>query len=147
MNVVGFLMKEITAHREEKLEGNININNKVNLKDVEEDEIPSLGRKCLIVKYEFSTEYLSPRRKKLAEIKIRGDVLLLVKNPSKIVETWKKEKKLPEELNFVVMNYVLKKGILKAMTISEDLQLPPPIPMPVIRASREKDTKEMKYIQ
>ncbi len=143
MNVIGFSIKEILATRDEKIEGRLNINNNVKIKDVTEDEIPSLKKKCLVVKYEYKTEY-SVQRKKVAEIKIIGSLLLLGKNHKKILEEWKKKKTLPDNVNLIVINSVLRRGILKAMQISEDLQLLPPIPLPVARPLKKEDNT--KYI-
>ena len=48
----------------------------------------------------------------------------------KILKDWKKDKKLPDDVNLQIINAVLRRSIVKALSLSEELQLPPPIALP-----------------
>ena len=59
-----------------------------------------------------------------------------------LIKSWKKDKKLPDEVNLQVINSVLRKCTIKALDLSEELQLPPPIALPF--AARKQE--ESRYI-
>jgi hypothetical protein len=49
-----------------------------------------------------------------------------------IVDEWEKNKRLPETVSLEVLNYLFRHCLLKASNLADDLQLPPPMPMPRI---------------
>lgn len=145
MPVVGMVIKTIDARRFEEIEGGgVKVNNQTNLKDMKEQELPALGKnkKGISINFEFKADYENEKNKKVAEIIVGGDVLYIDDDQDKVMKLWKKEKKIEEEVNLQVMNAVLRRCLTKAIALSEDLQLPPPIPMPF--AARKKE--ESRYI-
>jgi len=78
----------------------------------------------------------------LAEIIIKGNVLFLDSRYRKILSSWKKNKKLPEDVNLQLINAVLRRCLIRALDLSEELQLPPPIALPFAR----KKGGETRYI-
>ncbi len=140
MEIIGFFIKSITCKREERIALPVNISNKTSIKNVEETEVKAINKKCLKINFEFSSEY-SSQRKKQGEIKIEGHVLLLHRNYSKLLENWKKKKSLPEDVNLFVINHVLRRCLVKAISLAEDLGMPSPIPLPVARPAKKGETR------
>lgn len=141
MPVVGMVVKNIAAKKNEEIEGAVKVNNQTNLKEIKEQELPALGKgkKGLAIAFEFKADYAG-EKKNFGEIVIAGDVLYLDEQQDKILKLWKKEKKIPDVVNVQVLNAVLRKCLTKAIALSEDLQLPPPIALPF--AAPKSDRKE-----
>ena len=58
------------------------------------------------------------------------------KKVSEVMDRWKKEKKLDQELMTKILNSVLMKCNVQALILSQDLNLPPPIPLPKINVNK-----------
>ncbi len=144
MNIIGFSIREIRAGREENIPPKISVSNNIKIKNVGEDEIKELGKKCVKIDYEFAVTYTS-QNKRVGEIKISGALLGIGKDIKKSLDRWKREKKLTEEHHFLVLNTVLRRCLIKAMEIAEDMQMPAPFPLPVV--PRQKLGEETKYIR
>ncbi len=100
------------------------------INDMKEVTISTIGnKKVLSLAFEFVTNY-DP---KVGEIKIGGDLLYLTDDNKKLLKQWEKDKKLPEKPSLEILNYLFRRCLLKVSNIAEDLQLPPPLPMPRIK--------------
>ncbi len=145
MDVVGHFIKSISCKREEALGGELNINNKISVTDIEEEELKAIGKKALKVSYEFESKYVSGK-KKVAEIKITGHILVLGKDASKILRKWKKEKKVEENYNTFFLNVAMRRCLVRAISLADEIGIPSPIPLPqIMPLSKEGD--ETKYIR
>ena len=133
MPAIGMNINGIVAKKSEEATLGVKVNTNTNLKDVKEHDLSPLNQKCLSIDFEFTTKYVSSKEKKVAEFVISGDVLFLDENYKKILEQWKKEKKLPDDISLQVINVVFNKCLKKAILLSDDLQLPSPIPIPVAK--------------
>lgn len=140
MEIIGFFIKDVSAKREEEIKLPLNINNKTSIKEVGEIDVKAINKKSLKISFEFETEY-KHQNKKMGEIKISGHILFLHKNHTKILNSWKKEKKLPEDVNIFLVNHILRKCIIKSIVLADELSLPSPVPLPVARAPKKGDTK------
>jgi len=137
MPVIGMNIKSIDAKKYEEVTSGIKVNSNTNLKEVKEHDLKALSKKALSIEFEFITRYLSEREKKVAEILISGDVILVDDKYKKILEDWKKDKKLPEDINIQVINVIFNKCSKKSIMLSDDLQLPSPVPLPFARKKEE----------
>ncbi len=145
MEVVGHFIKSISCEREETLGGELNINNKISVTDVEEEELKAIGKRALKISYEFESRYVSGK-KKVAEIKITGHIFVLSKDASKILKKWKKEKKLEENYNAFFLNVAMRRCLVKAISLADEIGIPSPVPLPQIRPLSKKG-EETKYIR
>ena len=137
MPVTGMIIKEIGAKRYEEVIGEIEVNNDTKLTTVEETEIPTLGKKGITVGFQFTTNYIDRKtRKKLAEINMGGSVLYMSDEHEKLKKHWEETNKLPEDVNIEVLNALLRRCITKAIVLSEDLQIPPPMMIPHARRKK-----------
>lgn len=140
MPVVGMVIKSIDAKNLGGVSGAVKVNNRTNLKEVREQDLPALNKKGLEIAFEFKTEY-EVEKKKFAEINIEGNALFVDPAQEKILKEWKKSKKLPENVNIQIINAVLRRCLTKALTLSEDLQLPPPIAIPFATPKGEEESR------
>lgn len=144
MPVLGYSIKDLNATRKPLSAGKIDINSIPRIKDVRERsmDIPGMvGKKDPVVgiDFEFQTEY----KPEVGSIKIAGEVIYTGLDNKKILKEWEKNKKLPIEVEVEVKNFLLKKCLLLGIDISEEMQLPPPIAIPMIRLVEEtKDKKK-----
>jgi hypothetical protein len=132
MPIIGFNFNKITAEKKTAPKGKISINNNVAIKDVSSMDfnIGSTKQKGIRYEYEFTSKY----EPKLGSIVIVGDVLALeeAKTVDEIVGGWKKNKKIEKKHMVPVMNTILSKCNIKALILSQDLNLPAPVQMPKV---------------
>ena len=61
------------------------------------------------------------------------------KKVEELLNGWKKDKKLPPEVITPVLNMALTKCNVQALILSQEINLPPPIPLPKVQ---QKESKE-----
>ena len=139
MAIIGMNFNSLDAKREKepKVRAEIKVNSVPRINEIKEISIASLGnKKVLSMDFEFVTNY-DP---KVGEIKISGNLLYMTDDNKAILKQWEKEKKIPEEPSLEILNYLFRRCLLKASYIAEDLQLPSPLPMPmVVKPSEQKE--------
>ena len=133
MPAVGMKLKLINASKREDFDGMAGVENRTKIKDVAERELPAIGKKGLEITFVFDVDYKKENGKSFATIEMEGDVFYLGEDQKKVLEMWSKEKKIPEDLNLDLINTILRRCITKALQLSEELQLPPPIALPYAR--------------
>ncbi len=134
MPTVGFTISNITAKRTGEMPPALQIGHRVAITNVEEMDMPALGKKGLKLSFEFGTSYLDDKKKPFGEVAITGNLMFIGHNTAEIFMGWKKEKKLPNEVNLECINIVIKKCMSKAIVLSEEVGLPSPIPIPFAQA-------------
>ncbi|MCK5477043.1 MAG: hypothetical protein KAI55_03920 [Candidatus Aenigmarchaeota archaeon] len=141
INKISAENKLILKKQEKKME----IGNTLSIKKIEEQELVSGSdkkEKTLFISYEFKIIYKTGENE-LGNIDFSGSLLWRSEDIEEFIETWKKDKKLPEKYSFIIMNSILRKCILSAINISEQINLPPPINIPIIQ---EKKVQNIEYI-
>src|SRR3989338_3766113 len=130
MAIVGFNFAKINVERKEVQRGKINISNNVAIKDVESTDI-SLGKeKQNALKFTF--EFTSKFEPKIGSILLGGDLIYLgdVKKVKEVLDGWKNDKSIPKDVMTSILNTVLTKCNIQALILSQDVNLPPPVPLP-----------------
>ncbi|MBN2043296.1 MAG: hypothetical protein JW754_05845 [Candidatus Aenigmarchaeota archaeon] len=134
MAIIGLSFKAIEGKKsEENVRSEIKVNSVPRINSLKEIMVPTLQKKVISMDFEFVTSY-DP---KVGEIKIGGELLYLTDKMKELMDKWEKEKKLPEKSSLEVLNYLFRRCLLKVSNIAEDLQLPPPIPLPKIKAKEK----------
>ena len=139
MTIVGFNFNKIDVHRTKTSGGKINISNNVTIKDVTDTDL-SLGSETQkAVRFEF--EFISKYDPNIGKILLGGDVLFLAnKDKTKaILDDWKKNKKVEKDLMSSVLNTVLTKSNVQALILSQEVNLPSPMPMPKVQVDNPKE--------
>lgn len=131
--IVGFGFTKLSAEKKEAAKGKVDINNNVSIKDVVEDNL-ALGKENQnVIKFKF--EFTSKYEPNIGNVLFEGEILYLQdsKKIKEILSSWKKDKKLPKELMAGLLNTILMKCNIQALILSQDVNLPPPIPMPKVQ--------------
>ena len=139
MTIVGFNYSKIDVSKNLNVKNTkISINNNVAIKDVVEKSLPfgKVKDNAMKFTFEFTTTY-DPG---LGKILLGGDILYLGE-PDKlktIQDEWKKAKKLPKDVMTEVLNSILSKCNIQALILSQEVNLPAPIPLPKVRVEEAK---------
>jgi len=143
MPVIGCVIKSIIAERKKPVEDRLDINSTPNITSIEEKEIEVVGKQStLIIGFEFESSY----KPDVGSIKLVGELVYATKDGKEILKLWKKEEKLPDNVDVEVKNFLFKKCLTLGINLAEELQLPPPIAFPVIVPNLPKKDNEQKYI-
>ena len=139
--IVGFGFTKLSAQKGESMQGKIDINNNVSIKDLKEDNLAFGKDKQNVLKFIF--EFTSKYEPNVGTIVFEGE-LLYMEDPKKakeILTSWKKDKQLPKELMASLLNTILTKCNVQALILSQQVNLPPPIPLPKVQmvAQENKD--------
>ncbi len=135
MPIIGMRFNAINASRlKSEITGEVKINSTPRILSVKEITIPALKKKALTFGFEFVTKY----EPGFGEIKITGEIFYTSEKMNKIIDFWKKKKKLPQEIDIELLNHLFRQCLLKISNIAEDLQLPPPLRFPVVRPKEEQ---------
>jgi hypothetical protein len=138
MPIIGFNFDKLYVEKMKPIEPPLNINTNVAIKDVTEEKTALSGKddKVLRFNFEFGLEY-DP---KLADLKIAGHIHYLEKKKEadKLVADWKKSKKLEGDTGKAIINTILLKCNIKALQISQDVNLPPHLRLPIVQAKPRK---------
>ena len=141
MSIVGFGFTRMEVTKKEGASGKVNISNNVTVKSVTEKDL-SLGKSKengLVFTFAFMSKY-DPD---IGSIILEGELIALEDNKKakEILAEWKKNKKIPKEAMADVLNTVLAKCNIKALILSQEVNLPPPIPLPRIQSGPGTDDK------
>jgi len=132
--IIGYTFESIEAKRAE-ISGRVDVSSSVKIEFAREKEI-EIGEKKKVVEigFKFDVEYKPTD----AKISFSGTLLYTNKNNKEIVKSWEKEKKLPEDVDIEVKNFLFKKCLSLALTISEEIRMPSPLPFPMIVKKKEE---------
>ena len=138
--IVGFGFTKLSAERKEAAKGKIDINNNVAIKDVQEDNL-ALGKDKSQNILKFIFEFTSKYEPNVGSILFEGELLYMEepKKAKEILNDWKKSKKLPKELMGGLLNTILTKCNVQALILSQQVNLPPPIPLPKVQINAPPD--------
>jgi len=136
MTIIGSSFTKINVEKKSPAKGKISIKNNASIKSVEEYPMPSQAKQKGL---RFTFAFVSKYEPKIAEISLEGNVILLMeaKKGEEVLASWKKDKKIPQEVMTSVLNTALTNCNIQALILSKDVGLPPPIPMPKIKAEQK----------
>ena len=131
--IVGFGFTKLSAERNEAAKGKVDISNNVIIKNVEEVDLVLGKDKENVIKFLF--EFTSKYEPNIGSILFEGELLYLddVKKIKEILGSWKKDKKIAKELVPGLLNSILTKCNIQALILSQEINLPTPIPMPKVK--------------
>ena len=137
MPIVGFNFTKMDVERKGPLKGKIDIKNDVALKDVKEKELSIKGadQKGISFVFEFNSRYGND----IGHITLIGEILFIdnTQKVDSILKEWKKSKKIPKNIMTSLLNTALTKCNIQALILSQEINLPPPIPLPKVGARKK----------
>ena len=141
MTVVGFNFTKVNAEKKQAIKGKININNNVTIKNIEEIDL-AFGKDQKGLKFRF--EFIAKYDPEVASINLEGEVVYMIKvdEAKDILTMWKKEKKIAPGVMSKVLNTTLTKCNIQALILSNDLNLPAPIPLPKVGIKKDSTLLE-----
>ena len=106
MPIIGFNFDNINAERDKKVEGKINIKQKIGITNISLEKLP-LNKEEEVLKFNF--EFLVDYEPSFAKIHIKGHVLSIEdpKLHKEILDKWKKSKKINQEMLNDVFNVIV----------------------------------------
>lgn len=135
--IVGFSINKLEANRERDAgQGNIEVNYAPELKGVNEREVAAFDDKIAAIGFSFVITF-SKEKKKFANISLEGEVLWKG-NVEQIIDAWEEKETLPSEMYESLMNSLYRRCLKRAVSTTETLNLPSPIPMPRVRRKGKK---------
>lgn len=113
----------------------IEAKNNLKILEIKEDKLTIDQQKILRFSFEFVVNY----EPKIAKLQFGGSLTYLneEKKMKEILSSWTKDKKIPPEVSAPIMNYLLTKCNIRALSIAQDMNLPPHIPFPRIAIKSE----------
>ena len=138
--IVGFGFTKLSAEKGEPAKGKIDINNNVSIKNVQEDNF-SLGKDKQQNVLRFVFEFTSKYEPNVGSILFEGELLYMEepKKAKEILASWKKDKKLPKEMMAGLLNTILTRCNVQALILSQQVNLPPPIPLPKVQVQQQAE--------
>ena len=147
MPFIGFNFDKIEASKNvSEVKGNINVKHTLNIIDVIKEEV-NLDKKQEVLKFVF--EFKLNYEPNIGIISLGGNMMFLEDNKKMktILEGWKKDKKLPKEITQNLFNTILTKANIKALNLSQDINLPPHLPLPNLKPVQDQvEDKYREYI-
>jgi len=141
MKIINFTIKKFLAELKEDKKTNVEVMSNLNLEDIKETKIEPTDQQSVIISFNFYVDY----KPNVARIELKGHLILLDdENKTKeIMNSWK-SKKLPEEIQLPILNFILEKCNIKALEFEEKLGLPLHLPLPKIGARKTQEKPESK---
>ena len=133
MPIIGMTLNNMQAGRSKGVTGEIKVNSTPTITQIREVKVSTLNKKALEMKFEFITTY-SPD---IGEIKVGGNLLYLAKSNAPILKQWKSKKQIPENVSVEVLNHLFRRCLIRVANMADDLQLPPPVPLPKVKPKEE----------
>ena len=130
MPIVGFNFERVSGEKKNIISKEVKIRNNASITGILEERLPIEGSKGEVLKFTF--EYITSYEPEIGEIELKGHILYLddTKKIKEILKSWRKDKKIPQELMQQLLNTIIRRSSIKALTLSEELNLPPQIPLP-----------------
>ena len=141
MPVISFDIDRLLAERIAQVTKDIKVENNMKLSNV--SLVPKRDN-LLKFEFEFTTEY----KQDVGNMKINGHLLFReeTKKIKEIMDTWTKTKKLDKELMTLITNFILIKCNIKALELSQQVNLLPHIRLPLVELSSPTKGEKGDYI-
>ncbi|MBS3145007.1 hypothetical protein J4208_05480 [Candidatus Woesearchaeota archaeon] len=140
--IVNFLLEKISVEKKKDVTGNVEVKNKTKITDLKEQTIDALGNKqnTLNVYFSFSITY----EPNIASILIEGKIIDVMdeKDKKAVLESWKKDSKIDPKYSSPWMNAILSRCNVKALSLGNDINLPPHIPFPRLAKKGQIEKKK-----
>ena len=130
MTIVGFNYTKIAVEKKNPIKQSVKVKNDMIIENIKKTDLNIGGKEDVLqIDFLYSAEY----QPNIAKIELKGNVLYLAEGSHKAILThWTTKKKLPADVASQILNAILIKCGVKALSLSQDLNLPPHIRLPTI---------------
>ena len=118
------------------MQGKIKVNHDLRIDNVEQRPLPLKDKKnALIFEFVFNINY----EPGVGEVALQGNVLYYddQKKLDAIAQQWKKTKKVAPEVSVEVINVIFARCNIRALELSQELNLPAHLPLPQINLKED----------
>ncbi len=140
--IVNFSMDKISVEKKGNIKGNTEAKNNIKFVDVAEEALPAHMKDQAMINFSFQygVKYLP----EIADIDINGHLFFLTskKQKDEILKEWDNGSKINPELSSHLVNYVFSKCGVLALSLSQQVGLPPHIPLPKIAIKKKEEAKK-----
>jgi len=132
MSIIGFNFEKIVVEKKNKISSKLSVKNNLSIVNVEQEKL-NLTNSGEVLKFNF--EYTVDYEPKIGQIFLGGNILVMEdsKKVKEILDEWVKDKKLPKELMSQILNTILAKCNIKALGLTQEVNLPPHIKLPILK--------------
>lgn len=140
--IVNFLLEKISVEKNKEIAGNVEVKNNAKITDLKEQTIDALGNKQTAVNVHFA--FKITYEPNVASINIEGKIIDVMeeKDKKELLATWKKEAKIDPKYSSTWMNLILSRCNVKALSLGNDVNLPPHIPFPRLAKKNQIEKKK-----
>lgn len=141
MPIVGFHLEKTLAERTKKLQKGMKATHNITITSVQNEDI-EFGKASKKPGLKFTFEYNVDYQPKIGQVLIEGSVLYLddEKIVKGILDSWKKDKSINQEITAQILNTAIVRCTVKALNMAQEVNLPPHMPIPTITPrGREQD--------
>jgi len=134
MRIIGFNLTKISVERKEQIQGKLNINQNIDIRDIKKEKIPISESETLKISFLFKINYSDD----VAKLEFEGNVITLPEKEElkTFLDSWK-NKKIPDQTRVPLFNFIMNKCNIKALNLEDDMALPYHIPMPRINPEQQ----------
>src|SRR3989344_1354581 len=138
MNLAGFNFNKISIEKFSDKVETLKIETNIDISDINKIESNFLKSNEELLKINFT--YTVNYNPNLAKIELSGQVFIRTdsKKSKDILKQWK-NKKLAEDFEMPLLNFILRKSNLKALELEEEMNLPLHIPLPHLKNQGKKE--------
>ncbi len=138
MPIVGFNFDKISGEKLGPLKKGMKARHNIKFNSVKEEKISVAKSQKPGVKFEF--EFSVKYEPEVGKILILGTILYLdeEKEIKSILNDWKKNKRVKPSVASEVINVAIVRSTIKALSLSQDINLPPHLPLPIIAPSKKE---------
>lgn len=128
--IVGFSLQNVEANRNQAKQGNLNVNYRHDIIDVEAAEVAAIDEQIARITFAFDIAYRQDEED-VAAVNFEGTVLWQ-QDADQLLEQWEENGQIDEQVSAVVANHIFRKCLTQAVGLADALDLPSPVPMPRI---------------
>ncbi len=131
--IINYLITNVNAKREDVItpDMQVGVAHNVSITNIEKDE----KFKILKFTFKFDAVFSGSESKELGKIVIEGVVVYTGGEIEKIYDQWAEDKKMETPVAEEIFQASLNIGILEAMSIAKQMQLPSLLPLPKVSAT------------
>ena len=136
MTIVGFGFNKIEVEKSNPLKGKVSVSNNVKIDSIEETTMNIGNQKQKILKFTFN--YKTTYSNEVGHLEILGELYYLddKKTMDDVMKKWKNSEKLPQEVTRPIINTILSKSTILALSLSNEVNLPPQVNLPKVKVEQ-----------